>query len=335
MATQSGNPLYTVYIISGSLKIDVTPALISVDRSEPEGQMAQRATILLRNVLVNGAWLTSLLTPRNRVFIYADDGGNSDEVFRGYLWRRNYKSSLNEQEIEYTCYDNLIYFQESEDSLYFSSGKSTEDICASICNTWGVKMQYDYSSITHTKLPLRGKLSDIFTADLLDLVKKRNGTKYVILSDKDTMHIKTVGSNSTVYHFVAGKNVSGIYSGWTMEGMITKVVIVGKADDNERRPIEATVSGDTDQYGTLQKIVERGENTSLADAKLEAQTTIDKEGKPTWEYQLTAPDIPWIRKGDKVYVNAGDIANRYLIVKETDRTADKKTRKMTLTLEDL
>lgn len=334
MASSQKNTKYSVYIISGATKYNMTNAVINLDRTEPEGQIAQRVILKLANVKVGGASLASLLKARDRVYVYANDGSKEEEVFRGYLWTRNHNSSINENELQYTCYDNLIYFQESEDSLYFSAGKSTKDVVASICDKWGIKLQYSYDSITHAKLPLRGFLSDIFTEDILDLVKKRTKKKYVILSEKDTMSVKPVGSNSTIYRFIAGQNVTRTTSGWTMDGVITKVVIVGKADDNDREPIEATVSGKTNEYGTLQKIQSRSENTTLADAKIEAQNIIDENGKPKWTYEISAPDIPWIRKGDKIYVSAGEIVG-YRIVTDTDRTSDKQTREMTLTLEDV
>lgn len=332
-ATQQ-KPVYSVYIVSGTTKYNVTKAVISQDRAEPDGQIAQRVTLQLANVKVDGKWLSSLLKARDRVFIYANDGTQEKEVFRGYLWTRARNDSISEEKIQYTCYDNLIYFQESEDSLYFTSGKSTKDIMATICDKWGIKLQYSYDSITHTKLPLRGYLSDIFTGDILDLVKKRTGKKYVILSDQDTMVVRPVGANSTIYHFVAGKNVTQTASGWTMDGVITKVIIVGKADDDDREPIEATVAGKTSEYGTLQKIQRRSEGTTLADAKIEAQKTVDENGEPKWEYEITAPDVPWIRKGDKIYVNAGDIVG-HRIVTEVDRAIDQKHREMTLHLEDV
>lgn len=334
MAATQQKPEYTVYIVDGSTKYNVTPAVMVQDRSEPNGQIAQRVVLQLANVKVGDTWLSSLLKARNRVFIYANDGTKEDEVFRGYLWTRARNDSLGENELRYTCYDNLIYFQESEDSLYFSSGKSTKDVMASICDKWGIKLQYSYDSITHAKLPLRGTLTDIFTDDILEPVKKRTKKKYVILSEKDTMVVRPVGSNSTIYHFVAGKNITKTASGWTMDGVITQVVIVGKADDDDREPIEATVSGKTSEYGTLQKIQSRSENTSLADAKIEAKNTVDEYGAPKWEYEITAPDVPWIRKGDKIYVSAGEIVG-YRIVTEVDRTIDLKTREMTLTLEDV
>lgn len=334
MAATLQKPEYTVYILSGSTKYTVTNAVISQDRAEPKGQIAQRLTLQLANVKVGDTRLSGLLKARDRVFIYANDGSKKEEVFRGFLWTRSRSDSINDQTIQYICYDNLIYFQESEDSLYFSSGKSTKDIMSSICSKWGIKLKYDYVSITHTKLPLRGTLSCIFTEDILELVRKKTKKKYVIRSEQDTMVVKAVGANETIYQFKAGQNVTKTLSGWTMDGVITKVIILGKADDDDRVPIEATVTGKTLEYGTLQKIQSRSENTSLADAKIEAQNTIDDNGEPKWEYSITATDIPWIRKGDKIYVSAGEIEG-YRIITEIDRTIDQRRREMTLTLEDV
>lgn len=320
---------YSAYIVSGGTKYDVTPVLVGHDRAEDEDQIAQIVNLQLMNIKVGGSLLSDLLKPRSRVYLYANDGSTDVEVFRGYLWTR---PNGDETDLQYKCYDNLIYFQESEDSLYFSSGKKTKDVFSSICDKWGIKMSYSYESITHSKLLLRGKLADIFKADILDLVKDRTGKKYVVLSDKDTMHVKPVGSNTTIYHFTSAGNVTKASTGWTMDGMITKVVIVGKTESSGREPVEATVKGNTDEYGTLQKIIDRKENTSLSDAKLEAKEIIDKNGKPFWEYQIKAADIPWIRKGDKVYVDAGDISKKYLIVASIERSISNKKQEMSLTL---
>lgn len=328
-------PVYTVYIISDNIKYNVTPALISLDRSEADSQIAQKVTLHLMNIMVDGTWLVGLLKPRNRVYVYANDGETNAEVFRGYLWSREYRSSLSERELTYTCYDNLIYFQESEDTFFFPKGKNTKDVFQEICDKWEVELRYTYETITHEKLPLKGAMYDFFTADILDLVKKKTGKKYAIISDQDVMCIKTVGSNSKIYHFLAGKNVSSVDSGWTMDGMITQVVILGKADeDSECEPVEAIVSGDTKTYGTLQKLESISENTDLEEAKEDAQYTIDEKGKPKWEYVMTGPDIPWIREGDKVYLDAGEVVESYLIVTNIDRSYDSKKCEMTLTMED-
>lgn len=334
MTASAAKPEYTVYVVAGSVKYNITPAIESIDIADREKQMSKCVTIQLMNQKVGDEWLSNLLGVRNRVYMYANDGSKNEECFRGYVWDRGKQSSLSDRTLQLKCYDNLIYFQKSDHSAYFSSGKSTKAVCKALCDDWGVKLDYSYESITHSKLPLRGNLSDIFTADVLDLVRDRTGKKYVILSEKDVMQIKGVGQNTTIYHFVAGQNAIQTSSVCTMDGMVTKVIILGKADDDERRPVEATVSGDTSKYGTLQKTINRDENTSLADAKKEAQSIIDEDGKPKWEFELYATDIPWIRKGDKVYVEAGDMSG-YYIVTAIDRTISLKKREMILTLEKL
>lgn len=332
MATAStAKPEYTVYVIAGGTKYDVTPAIESIDISDQEKQIAKCVTIQMMQIQVGDKYLTELMTVTNRVFVYADDGTKKEEVFRGFVWDRSYKRSMTDRTFQLKCYDNLIYFQESDHSAYFSSGKSTKDVCASICKEWDVKLDYTYESITHAKLPLRGKLSDILTADVLDLVKDRTGKKYVILSEKDVVHVKPVGSNTTIYHFTAVQNAIQTTSFRTMEGMVTKVIILGKEDKDDREPVEATVSGDTAKYGTLQKTIKRSENTSLADAKKEAQSIIAEKGKPTEKYELCAADIPWVRKGDKVYVKANNMVN-YYIVTGIERNITAKERKMILDL---
>lgn len=331
-AASTAKPEYTVYVVAGSTKYDITPAVESIEISDQKKQMAKCVTIQLLNTKVGDTWLTGLLDVCNRVFLYANDGSKNEETFRGFLWDRAYKSSLADRTLQLKCYDNLIYFQKSDHFAFFSSGKSTKDVAASLCKEWGVTLNYTYESITHAKLVLRGKLSDGFTADLLDLVKDRTGKKYVILSEKDVMQIKPVGANSTVYHFTAGKNAIQTSSVRTMDGMITKVIILGKADKEDRQPVEATVSGDTAKYGTIQETISRNENTSLEDAKKEAQSLVDEFGKPQEEFELHATDIPWIRKGDKVHVDAGDMTG-YYIVTGIERTIGGNKREMILDLE--
>lgn len=334
VATQQ-NPIYTVYIISDGVKYNVTSALESLERSEADGQIAQRVTMQFTNIQVDGMWLSSILKAVNRVFVYADDGTTADEVFRGFLWERSYKTSISDQKLKVTAYDNLIYLQESEDSLYFSPKKSTESVFSSICNSWGINLHYSYDSITHAKLPLKGRLYDILTTDLLDKVKKEKGKKYVIISEKDTMHVKLAGANATCYQFLARENVTSASSGWTMEGVVTQVIVVGKTDDNGYAVIEQRWdSPNIKKYGTLRKIQTTNEDTPYWTARVEARLTLFEKGDPKWKYEIVAPDIPWIRKGDRVFVDAGDINKKYLIVTEITRSSDMKSSEMAMTLED-
>lgn len=326
------NPKYTVAIIAGSTKYDVTPAITKLTLQESDGEIAQKMSIHLVNVKVDGKYLSDLLNLRDRIYVYANDGEQKDEVFRGFIWDDTNKFSR-KKDLVLSCYDNLIYFQESEDYEYFSAGYSTKSICSSLCSKWGVSLKYNHESITHPKLPLRGTLSDIFLTDLLEEVRKKTGKKSVMRSIKDVVHIDSVGSNTTIYKLYSGKdgNISEAERYRTMQGMVTKVTILGKEDDNERASVETTVNGDTSKYGTLQKILNVSSGTDLSEVKSEANELIKEKGKPTITYVVTAVNIPWIRKGDKVRIVAGDLNGHY-IVKSITHYANDKT--MILEVED-
>lgn len=327
----SYSPKYTVYIIASktSTKYNVTQAVTKVNRLDNDGEIAQRVSITLANVQVNGQYLSSIFNVRDRVYIYADDGERNEEVFRGFIWERDYLTKKN-KELSLTCYDNLIYFQESEEYQYFSAGYSSKSILSTLCGKWGVKLNYTYSSITHPKLPLRGTLSDIILSDVLDEVKKKKGTKYVVKSIQDVLNINPVGSNTLVYKLYAGDggNVTEARSNITMQGMITKVVIIGKEDEDDRASVEATINGKTSVYGTLQKILSVSTNTTLAEVKEEANELLKEKGAPKQTFSITAVDIPWIRKGDKVQVSAGDMSGYFIVTSITHYGSDK-----TMTLE--
>ena len=171
---ENTNSTYAVSIISKSTGItyNVTKILLDLTLAENDGQISQCATVSFINLLYENTYLSSLINVMDRIFIYADDGEKKDEVFRGFVWERNYRSGL-EKEITLVCYDNLIYFQQSEDNDYFTAGQDTDDICGALCSKWGVELSYSYETISHPKLPVSGKLADIFTSDILDEVKKK------------------------------------------------------------------------------------------------------------------------------------------------------------------
>lgn len=337
MEASQNNPIYSVFLIVGTDKYEITPAVISISMSNQDKQVAQSVTLTLANVKATAEkTLCQLLQVRQRVFIYANDGKRKDEVFRGWTWTKYHDQDNEQNTLQVKCYDNLIYLQESQDSLFFGKGNSTTTIMSKICDNWGIKLNYKYSSITHEKLVLRGTLTDIIKSDILDKVKARTGTKYVVTSQQDVMTVAPEGSNATVYSVTQKNNAVLARYETTMDGMTTQVKILGNAGSGGGQvPVLATVSGDTAQYGTLQKLASKDKEKSLADAKKEAQNTIDEDGSPHKEYVVTAIDIPWIIKGDKVYVEAGHITGQDLIVAGLERDISNKARTMTLTLREL
>lgn len=78
--------------------------------------------------------------------------------------------------------------------------------------------------------------------------------------------------------------------------------------------MEAMLTASTaGQRGTLQSVQSRSGDTSLAEAKKEAQKELDEHQNPEHTYSLSAPDYPFLRKGDSVQVNTGSFSGVYYV----------------------
>lgn len=308
-------PIYNLKIVTKNGKTySLKKVTTDLNLSEYEKDLAQKVSISLANIKTADGYLTGLLGVRDRVYVTADTGSGYKEVFRGFLWDKNYESAV-AKTLSIVSYDNLIYLQNSKDSFYFSSGKNTKDIISSICNKWGIKLVFNYESITHSKKILRCQYISDSIIEILDEVKKKTGKRYTIYSENDVMHIETMGQNTTVYGIKKKKNISRVKTTETLDGMVTKVVITGKKDKNDREPILATVTGNISEYGTLQDMISKDEDTTLEKAKSEAKQILNEKGKPERTYSLEdVVDNPLVRKGHKVSVDAGNLKGDFLVL---------------------
>lgn len=315
MKASKVNPNYTVVAVDKKgTQYDITKVITDLQLSEGDGELAQKCTLSFMNhVKTESGYLTGIIVPGIRLYVFANDGSDNQEVFRGIVWDKTYESAL-DKKASYVAYDHLIYLQKSRGCEYFTSGKNTKSVISSICNKWNIKYKYEYDTITHPKLPLNNMaISDMFI-EVLEAVKKKKGTGYVIRSSKDVACFLKCASNSNVYTFKAKEGAISTKSNQTMEGMITKVIITGNEDKSERVPIVATLkSSNISEYGTLQDIVNKKEGTTLSEAKKEANQLLKDNSKLKESYSIEAPDVPWVRKGDLIKISAGDLNGSYIV----------------------
>lgn len=130
--------------------------------------------------------------------------------------------------------------------------------------------------------------------------------------------IETVGNNSTVYKIENKDNAISTEYRQTMEDMVTKVKIVkaettSKDKETGKYLTVTSVSKNTKEYGTLQEILVKEKDDKLSDVKKEAQKTLNSKAKPTTERTVKAIDNPWVKKGHKVYISAGNFKNYYIV----------------------
>ena len=316
MKASLDNPIYSVAIVSASTgtKYTITNALLGCTLSEDEDEIAQKVVLKIASIVYDSKYLNSHFKTRDTVYVYANTGDGAKEVFRGYIWTKNVSIGKGRYFV-LTCYDNLIYLQESEIYRYFSKGKSTKSIFSTLCSARGIKLTYSHVSMTHPKLTLRGAMGSIFTNDLLEEVRKNKGKRGIIRSSKGRMYVYTEGkSNSTVYKLMKGKD-GNVYSSEydeTLDGVTTKVTVI-TTKDSGKATTKATYKKNTDRYGTITKVL-TSSSDNLSDTKKEAKQIIKDDSSAKITRKIKAVDNPWIRKGDKVYVDDGEMTGYASVV---------------------
>lgn len=316
------NPIYTVNLIKSNgtkyrLK-DVTTDLVV---SHAKDELAEKVTLSLVNVKVGTKYLRSIIALKDKVYVYANTGSGAKLVFQGFVWERQLTRDGDTNEIQLICYDRLIYLHKCKDNYFAKKGTTTKNAITQLAKKWGFKISYKYESISNTKLVYHNEsIADMMTS-ILNKAKKKTGKSYVIRMEKNVIVIETAGSNSTIYKIQSKDNAITTSYRQTMEDMVTKVKIVkaetvkkGDSDKESGKYLTVTsVSKNTKEYGTLQEILVKEKDDKLSDVKKEANKILDKNSKPHGEVEVKAIDNPWIKKGHKVYIAAGNLKNYYIV----------------------
>lgn len=313
---------YRVIVMDeGGNQYNIKDYIQNLGWEENENEISVRSSFSVRNDATSKGYLSSIIKPGCLIGIFATAGGSPDEeVARGYVetWNTVEKNSGNN--LKCTCYDELYKLQKSQDNRYYPSGTGTKSALQGIFDDWEIPQgEYKGPNASHGKTVHNNKyLSDIIL-ELLDDAVKRGEEKCMIKAAKGYTSVVPWGSNETVYVFRVD-NTQSFSQTISTANLITRVKVVGQADDDGKRSVDATLNGET-RYGIRQRIYTRGSDETLSDANAAAQEILDGEGKIEKEMTVQSPDVPFIRKGDLVYIMSGSVSD-YYYVKSIQHNAD-------------
>lgn len=296
---------------------------------ENEKELSMRITFNLYNKKTDAGYLSDIAKLGCLAGIYVSDGTDDVEVARGYIKECNYSNSSDEEGFSCTAYDELYSLQKSQDNIYIPAGQTTKGALEQVLTPWGITIdQYNGPEAVHEKFAERNKsISDMIT-DILDDAEKKGQKKCFLRAEQGNIKILPVCVNETVYVFNESNGVR-LSQKRSIANMVTRVKILGMQDDEGRSPVEAVVDGET-RFGIIQKIISRDRDKSVEDAKQTAQEMIDKDGKVDEQVTLELPDVPFIRKGDMIYVQNMGTVNGYQRVLSIQHNADSTTMSVTV-----
>ena len=319
---------YTVILLKeDGEQLDLSGIMKDLEIEEGENQWAVQAHFYVPNVKHNGAYISSLAKLNCMVFIRASSGGGQEEVFRGTVTDWDVTKRNGEHGFEAYAYDSLYYMQKNEDNRYFSEGTGTRSAITSILGAWGIPLGgYSGPDVKHAKTFFKNQTVSKMIQELLDDAVKKGAGKCCIKSSKGLVYFGPRGSNTDVYRFTEDENVEVSSDSYGMKGLITRVKIVGKEDAEGRAPIEAVLDGRT-EFGIHQRIYNRSEDDSLDEATSAARDILRENGTPERVSRVEAPDVPGLRRWDRVYIEAGTL-NGYFWVSSVTHMCSKGRMKM-------
>lgn len=322
MLTQGMN---SVAIMTADKKAyDITQFVEDVSWEEGENQLAARISFSAKNDKTSKGRISSLAKPGcYAALLYSYNGGKNAEATRGKIVEWNPSARTSGEKFKVKAYDVLYDLQESQDHVYFSAGVKTKSAIVQVLKRWGIKVtSYSGPNVKHGKLAYKSEKLGTVVVKILKEAKKKGGIEACLRAVKMNVTVVGFGTNKTVYHFEETQHLTEVNHKISTTGMVTRVKIIGKANDDGCSPVEATVDGKT-SYGIRQKIVSRGTNDTLDEAKKEAREILADDGKPKEEITIKLPDIPIIRKGDKIHLKTASISAGYYIVISATHDVDK------------
>ncbi|MBR1744362.1 MAG: hypothetical protein IJ733_21385 [Lachnospiraceae bacterium] len=280
---------------------------------ENENEISVRTSFTIRNNKTSKGRLSSLIKPGYKICIFATDGKKDDEVARGEVVEWNPQTQNSGNNLKITVYDVLYDLQKSQDNKFYPKGTGTKTIVTGLFKEYKIPTKkYSGPNKSHGKLKYNGSYVSDIILDVLADAKKKGAGKYILRATKGYADVVKRGTNKDVYVFKTN-NTKSVSKKISTADLVTRVKVIGKEDDKGKSKVEATLNGLTN-YGIRQRIYTRGTDESLKDAKSAAQDILDDDGVLKKEITVQAPDVPWIRKGDYIYLTAG-VSDSYYYVK--------------------
>lgn len=283
-------------------QLNVTDITENLSWEENDGELALRLSVTLANTTHNGKRISSIAKPNCYIIVTAEVESSSEEVARVRIIEWEPTRTGESDSIVLSGYDELFDLQKSQDNRYLPEGTGTDTAIKAIFSEWGIPVaSYEGPSNPNAKTTYRNEyLSDIIL-DLMKTAVQHGEEECVIRAKKGKVSVVPRGTNGTVYVFADTQNLELSRYRISTADMVTVVKIVAPDSGSGRQKIEAVENGKV-QYGKRQRILVRDKEDSLGTAQAAARKILEDDGKPAETFEIRSPDVPYVRKGDKVKV---------------------------------
>lgn len=300
---------YAVVVGSDGKQKDISDYIDGLGWSEANGELSMKSTFTVRNDKTEFGYLSEIIKPGALLIIIAEVGGKIEEVARGNVEVWNPITENGTVELRCTCYDDLYHFQKSQDNYIVNSGTRAYKAISKLFQIWGIpRGRYEGPSIKLKKMIFQKKYIGDIVTQILESAHDLGDEKYFMRVADGVIDILPNFDNIDIYFFNSD-NAMKIDERQSTENLITRVKIMDKAN----KKMKANVDGLT-QFGIRQVISTMEPKQSMNDAKRLAEQIIAERGVIERTIKLSCADIPFLRKGDVIYVDIGTSVGYFDVV---------------------
>lgn len=219
-------------------------------------------------------------------------------VFQGILWDID-SSDKGQKYISVAAFDRMKYLEESEDEYLFPEGQTATQRVKKYCEDWGIPVgSLPETGVLLAKARYRKRtIRDMMQADIKETALK--GGKMYRLRLGYKLDIFELGSNKEIPLLLRGENMVEITQKRTLTGTVTQVKVLGAEKEDNSLVLTVERKG-TEEFGTIQKIIQDEKITNVNEAKAAANNVLSGV-QETIGYK--GVDIPSVRAGDKVMLH--------------------------------
>lgn len=277
------------------------------------------------------------MAPKPSVIIQGIDPARNSKVslLDGIVWTTEDRNIGGRNHLALGVRDRTINLAKSEAEYLFSPGMTATERIAKYAKDWNIAV----GGLVDTEVKLTKtvhRAQPIYSMILKDLAEtaKQSGELYLARMVGQKLYLVKLGSNTTAWRLEALEEATNHK---TLEGAVTKVLVLGAEITGGKQPIFITVDNPDPALGTIQKIIQdsqlttpdaakkagevRAHKTSVSSAVMTTAKIVFKTpqavllandlataksmtGGVQETETLEAPDVPTIRAGDLVVYNS-------------------------------
>lgn len=290
-------------VTSDGKQLDLTPISTGLGWSDGAKELAAKIQLKVAICEIGHQNITAIVKPFVTVIIFADIGNGFVEIVRGKVQKISVVETNRDFYLSVEAADEAGELRKTQHDFYFTDGHTSTAILKEVLNKFNVHAEINVKDIKHSKKVYRKKYLCDIIEDVLKDIRESGGGEYFVRATGGTIEIVKRGENQNVWHFDIADNLIKISESIDASKTVTGAKVIGKSKDEGHPSIEQTVNGRS-ELGARRIIYERPCVESSGEAHKVAKKILDEQGEPKRKVTIEAPDIPTLRKGDKIRVKS-------------------------------